>query len=252
LRLSSHPSPEAFKLGKDIPREFLVSLLSLTTLKPVFTTKELAEASLLSPSLVKQSLESLTGERLIERSAAAFQVDPVGRVLIAARAVGLGADVERVSRYLSWQEFEQLIDYVLRVNGYATLKHHRVKAANRRYEIDIVGARSRIVVAIDCKHWQSSWKRSEIKRSATSQLERAKALSTESNLRTLATSLDVELSGRLYVVPVVATLKETAVKVHLGVPIVPAYKFARFLEEMPGYLNHLATLTTDLEEHSPK
>jgi len=56
-------------------------------------------------------------EGLAERDGASFKIDPTGRVLIAAKAVRLGASVDTVSRNLSWQEFEQLIEYALNVKA---------------------------------------------------------------------------------------------------------------------------------------
>ncbi len=246
MRRSKLPSRKAFKTRMDTPRELLTAILRLTSSKGAITAKEIIEESILSRAQVERTLELLAVERLVEREGTAFKVDPAGRVLIAAKAVGLGASVEGVSRHLSWQEFEQLIEYALNINGYATLKHHHLKAADRKCEIDVIGARGQIVVAVDCKHWSCAWKRSEIKKSAERQLERVRALASQRNLRPLATRLGVEPSGRLCIVPVVATLKETAVKVYSGVPIVPVYKFARFLEEVPGYLDHLSTITVDV------
>jgi len=227
------------------PKELFITLLRLTS-KGGFTAKELLEESFLSRTQVERALEQLAEEQLIERKGGTFKIDPAGRVLIAAKAVRIGASVESVSRHLSWQEFEQFIEYALNINGYVTLKHHHLKADNRRYEIDIIGARSRIIVAIDCKHWSSGGKSSAIKKSAESQLERVRTLSTQQNLKAVAVRLGMELSGRLYIVPVVATLMENPAKIYSGVPIVPAYKFARFLEEVPGYLDHLSTITLEL------
>jgi Holliday junction resolvase-like predicted endonuclease len=227
------------------PKELFITLLQLTS-KGDFTAKELLEESFLSRTQVESALEQLAEEQLIKRKGDTFKIDPAGRVLIATKAVRLGVNIESVSRHLSWQEFEQFIEYALNINGYVTLKHHHLKADSRRYEIDIIGARSRIIVAIDCKHWSSGGKSSAIKKSAESQLERVRSLSTQQNLKAVAVRLGMELSGQICIVPVVATLMENPAKICSGVPIVPVYKFARFLEEVPCYLDQLSTITLEL------
>ncbi|MEM3736642.1 MAG: hypothetical protein QXJ75_00925 [Candidatus Bathyarchaeia archaeon] len=251
MSLSSSYSLKNSKAESAKSRELLTAILRLTNSKEFFTIKELSEESLTPQDLAEDALELLVKEKLAVRDGSFFKIEPAYKVLIAVKAVRLGADAEGVSRHISWREFEQFIEYALNFSNYLTTRHHYFKSGRKRYEVDVVGVCGQIVVAVDCKHWSSNWKHGEIKKSALAQLERVRSLSSVEGLNELAAKLRVGLSGWIYVTPVVATFKETAVKVYAGVPIVPVYKFGAFLGELLGYLPYLSTFRVNLSEHFP-
>ncbi len=55
---------------------------------------------------------------------------------------------------LSWQEFEHFAEECLKLAGFEARRNVRIKDEKRSWQIDVVGARSPLVLCIDCKHWK--------------------------------------------------------------------------------------------------
>lgn len=165
------------------------------------------------------------------------------RIKLAVHLVELGADLERVSDLLNWAEFEDISSEALEANGFSVIKHFRFKWSKRRWEIDILGFKNPVVVAVDCKHWHRGWRRSAIMRIVELQIKRTHALAEASAfLREKMNTLNWK---RAVFVPVVLSLFPGPLKFHMNTPIVPVLQIRNFLNEMTAYSNSLTHFTKD-------
>jgi Restriction endonuclease len=76
------------------------------------------------------------------------------RLKASILAVSLGADIVKISQYLSWKDFERFTSEILLNSGFRTVNN--VRFTKPRAEIDIVATRSHLGLSIDCKHWANS------------------------------------------------------------------------------------------------
>ncbi len=77
------------------------------------------------------------------------------RLLLAIYGLRLGLPAKRLSKYLSWSDFEKLSAQILSSHGYLVYTNLRLTKP-KRLEIDVIGidigpGRS---IVIDCKHWK--------------------------------------------------------------------------------------------------
>jgi hypothetical protein len=152
------------------------------------------------------------------------------RIFAALAALQMSCEIEQISKYLTWKDFEKLASEVLRSFGYRTRTN--VRLSNPRIEIDVVGTSADgFTLAVDCKHW----KRSNL--SSISNFSQKQAVRSERLLKH-----DMTLSG---VVPIVLTLHAESVSFVGKVPIVPIHKFRSFIMDVKSFLHdiYLATPT---------
>src|SRR5438309_11068340 len=76
------------------------------------------------------------------------------RFKLAFEAVRNGG-LQQVARALSWQEFEAFAEECLQTVGFDTQKGIMVKDDSRRWQIDVIAKKGRMILAVDCKHWES-------------------------------------------------------------------------------------------------
>jgi hypothetical protein len=143
------------------------------------------------------------------------------RLHIAMVALQMKQDIEQVSRYLSWKDFEKLASELLKSLGYRTRTN--VRLPKPLIEIDVIGTSSDgFAIAVDCKHWKRS-NLTSIKNYSQKQASRAERLVRHD--RTIS-----------QVVPVVLTLHSESVMFIDGVPVVPIHKFRSFIMDVKGFL----------------
>jgi len=159
------------------------------------------------------------------------------RIRAAIRIVELGGDLERVSRLLEWDEFEDVSALAFENNSFSVKKHYRFKSLGKRWEIDILALKNPIVVSVDCKHWQKGWRGSSVAKIASSHIARTQALSEASPL--LREKIGIQRWKEARFVPVILSLTPSDLKFHEEVPIVPILQVRSFLEGMPAYLYSL-------------
>ena len=156
-----------------------------------------------------------------------------------------GAKLEDVVEELSWRDFEEICAEILEVNSYhPVLRGFRFKFGRSRFEIDVVAVREWLVVCVDCKHWSiRPGRTSALKRAADKHYERVKALAS-----CLSSSPPAELKiayQKATLVPVVVTLFDVPSALSPGgVAIVPVFKFNSFAEELAGFYDQVAHITT--------
>jgi Holliday junction resolvase-like predicted endonuclease len=213
-----------------IERNLLISLLKLTENGAV-EQKSVNKDARLPASLTSTLLEKLQNENLVYLKEGSVEVDTESRLKLAVKAVELGADVERISDFLRWQEFEAIAAVALELNGYATKKNVRFKHAGRRWEIDVVGCRKPLVLCIDCKHWHHGMHASTLTKMAAAQAERVAAFADSLP----STTIDLPCSkwSKAKFVPVILSLIPFAPKFCDNVPVVPVLQLQDFVSQLP-------------------
>jgi Holliday junction resolvase-like predicted endonuclease len=223
-----------------IERDLLTSLLKLTKDGPVLI-ESVNQDSRIASDIVRKLLKKLQNEDLLYLNGNTVEADSSKRLRLAVKAASLGADVERISTFLRWQEFEDIAALALERNGYAVAKNLRFTYAGRRWEIDVVGCRKPLVLCLDCKHWQRGVKPSALRKIVEAQAERAHALA------------DILPSPKLKVncvkwneakfIPVIVSLIPSSFKFYDDVPVVPVLQLQDFLIQLPAYVESLKYFT---------
>jgi hypothetical protein len=173
------------------------------------TTREQV-ALVLGPLL---QLEDPTGARLTNSA----------RFKLAFEAVRHGG-LQQVARALTWQEFEAFTEECLQTVGFDTQKGLIVKDDSRRWQIDVIAKKSPMILAIDCKHWESPGYESKLNSAAQHQ-----KLAVQALIRQRAERGEVGRDG-LLVLPMILTLFEPRSRMVDGVVAVSIEQFADFLQ----------------------
>jgi Holliday junction resolvase-like predicted endonuclease len=219
-----------------IERELIISLLKLTREGSV--SHELINKEAKIPSQIGEELrQRLQNDGLVYVKEGLVEADSVQRLKLAVRAVELGADVERVSSALEWQEFENMAAVALERNGYDVQRNLRFKHAGRKWEVDVVGCKKPVVMSIDCKHWRHGMSPSVLKKIAEEQRERTKALAD--SLPNPAVKIKFASWEMVILIPAVLSLTVGRSKLCDGVPVVPVLQLQDFVSQVPVYVNSL-------------
>ena len=139
---------------------------------------------------------------------------PHDRLQTALFAINLGADLEDVSEYLNWKDFESLTGIILEEKDFEVTKN--LILTKPRMEIDVIGKKMDIALLIDCKHWKNMSK-SALDEIVKKQVERVKHFVSIENMSAL---------------PVIVTLHQETIQFVGNVPIVPIMKLSSFLDEL--------------------
>lgn len=219
-----------------IERELIIAVLKLTAEGPV--SHELINKTAKVPSETAHNLlRKLQNDRLVYLNEAIVEADSAQRVKLAVKAIDLGADLERVSSVLQWQEFENIAAAALERNGYIVTRNLRFRHGGRKWEIDVVGCRKPSVLCIDCKHWQHGIHPSALKKVTREQAERTKALAE--SLPNPTVRIECATWAGAKFLPVVLSLVTTRFKFLDDVPIVSVLQLQDFLNKLPAYADSL-------------
>jgi hypothetical protein len=224
-----------------IEREIVISILKLTKEGPV--SHELVKKDAKTPAdIVDKLLETLQNDGLAYCRLGMINVDSLQRVKLALRAIQIGADLERVSSLLSWQEFEKIAAIGFEQNNYQVIRNMRFKQDDRKWEIDIVGYKKPIVVCGDCKHWHHGMHPSTLKRIVHEQTMRTNALFNA--LPKLSGKITFAEWENPKFVPAVLSLVAAGSKFYDKVPVVPVLQLQDFLSQLPAYIDSLAVCSS--------
>ena len=222
-----------------IEGNLIITILKLTRDGPI--SHELINKDAKIPSQVAQKLlRKLQKDGLIYLQKDVVEADSLQRLKLTVKAVNLGADLEHVSGFLHWQEFENMAAVALTRNNYIVEKNLRFKHAGRRWEIDIVGCKKPIALCMDCKHWHHGMYPSTLKKIVEEQLERMSALAE--SLPSLAGKIECGSWNKVKLVPAVLSLIAGRFKFYDNVPIVPVLQLQDFLNQLPAYADSLKLL----------
>ena len=154
------------------------------------------------------------------------------RFKLAFEAVRHGA-LQQVARALSWQEFEAFTEECLQTVGFDTQKGTIVKDESRRWQIDVIAKKSRMILAIDCKHWESPGYESKLSHAAEHQKLAVQALIRQMTARG-------ELGReRILALPIILTLFEPRSRMVDGVVVLSVEQLADFLEGVSPFSSEL-------------
>ena len=189
----------------------------------------------------KNLLRKMQNENLVYLKGDCVEVNSANRLKLAVKAITLGADIERISDLLGWQEFEEIASLALKNNGYTVKKNTYFTHESHRWEIDVVGCSKPLVVCIDCKHWKRAITSSALKKMADAQIKRTGAFANSlpnPKLRLDCTSWEIAKF-----IPVVLSLVPCAYKFYYQVPIVPILQLQDFLTQLPAYTPELKVIS---------
>jgi hypothetical protein len=225
-----------------VERNLLISLLKLTKNGAVGLEllKNDAKIPLSTTSFLLQKLQK---ENLIKVNGCVAIIDTDNRIKLAVKAVDLGADLEQISHFLGWQEFEAMAAMALELNGYVTQRNARFKHEEKRWEIDVVGCRKPLVLCVDCKHWHHSMVPSTLSKMAQTQSQRADALSK--SLPTKNLKLPCAEWSRAKFVPIILSLVPFNPKYSNGIPVVPVLQLQDFVSQLPLNVESLLNFTRE-------
>jgi Holliday junction resolvase-like predicted endonuclease len=230
------------EIAMAIECNLLISLLKLTKNGSVLI-KDVNKDSRIASDVVRKLLEKLQNEGLVYLKDDFVETDGTNRLRLAVKAASLGADIENVSAFLSWQEFEAMAALALERNGYTVAKNVRFKSAERRWEIDVVGCMKPLVLCVDCKHWKRRLKPSALSRIVEAQEERARALADM--LPSVKLKLKCVKWESAKFVPVILSLIPSGSKFYDDVPVVSVLQLQDFLIQLPAYAASLKYFAKD-------
>lgn len=220
-------------------KNLLISLLKLT--KTGAASQESVKLDAKLPTSVSSILlKKLQNESLVYLRNDFVEATDESRLKLAVKAVQLGADVERVSDFLHWQEFESMASWALESNGYVTAKNVRFTHVKKRWEIDVVGCKKPLVVCVDCKQWHRGLNPSSLKRIVEAQCTRVTAFAESLPIK----SKDFSCSKweNAVFVPVILSLIPFRARFYDEVPVVPVLQLQDFLQQLPLNLDTVKTI----------
>jgi Holliday junction resolvase len=171
-----------------------------------------------------------------------------GSVSLSLRLrIMLALDIARAGRLedaagvLTWQEFEQLTEECLKEAGFQAERNVRVKGEGRAWQIDVVGYRGELALAIDCKHWNTPGYLSRFKQAADHQRHAACHL-----LATLKAKRD-ETRGGWQALAVILTLREPPARLAENTALVSIEMLPGFLSAVTPYDDSLPFISSPVE-----
>ncbi len=192
---------------------------------------------------LSQSAERLLREVRARESDSMGALDTQTRVRLAQEAVELGVDIESIVNALTWKDFEGLVATVLRENGFRCVENFRRRSDSSGMEIDVIGVRGRRILTVDAKMWgMRRNKASALAMAAKRQAERT--LQLMKMLPRLAVQLNMS-PGPYTAIPVIVTWLVEDMELIEGVPIVPIFRFNRFVDELESYIDLLVSYSAE-------
>jgi hypothetical protein len=219
-----------------VESNLIISLLKLTK-EGTVSIDDIKKDIRIPTITMKNLLSKLQSDEFIYLKQDNVEINSTMRLKLAVKAGSLGADLERISNLLCWQEFEEIAAYALTNFGYAVKNNVRFKHSARKWEIDVVGCKKPLVICVDCKHWQHAIAPSTLKRIVDSQIERTKALAN--SLPTISLHLECTKWTNAKFIPVVLSLMPCSFKFFNEVPVIPILQLQNFLDQIPMYIESL-------------
>jgi Holliday junction resolvase-like predicted endonuclease len=219
-----------------IERDLIISILKSTVNGSVSRERINKDAKIASDIALKL-LRRLQNDGMVYLRGNIVEADGSCRLKLAVKAVALGADVERISGFLRWQEFEDIAAIALERNGYIVAKNVHFKHAGRKWEIDIIGCKKPLVICVDCKHWHHGMSPSALRKIAEAQVERTRALAE--SLPNISLEIECAKWNKAKLVPAILMLMPGSFKFYDKVPMVPVLQLQDFLNQLPAYIESL-------------
>lgn len=225
----------------NIEAKMIISLLKLTREGPI--SHELIKKDANIPlDILQKLLRRLQNNELVYVRGRTVEASDLQRLKLAILALQSGADLEQVSGFLRWKEFEDMAAIAFERNGYRVEKNLRFRHGGRRFEIDIVGCKKPLAICVDCKHWHHGLNQSTLKRIVEEQVERTSALAE--SLPNPAVKIECLSGTNVRLVPAVLSLIVGRFKFYDNVPIIPILQLQDFISQLPAYVDSLKCFQT--------
>lgn len=219
-----------------IKTNVLISILKKSEKGPV-ELNSVARGARVPVQVANNILKELREWGLIECENEQIELSSNQRVKLAIHAINQGTDVERVCKILEWKEFENFSATAFEKNSFVVKRNFRFKAAQRKWEIDVVAYSEPIIVCVDCKRWRHGWSHSAIKRVADAQAQRTEVLAN--SLHFLQQKIELNNWKQATLLPIILSLFPGRVKIYNKVPVVPILQLQNFLDEFQGHIQGL-------------
>jgi len=208
----------------DDPRLTLIAkgFLKATRDKDCFALEEISEYTRIPLEDISSLLESLYEavglDSLSDLGSSRFKIF----IFLAKHSLSL----EDAASLLRWREFESFTSMILSNLGFYTISNYRFKSLGRRWEIDVLGFRNPIVVAIDCKHMRRGYQ------SILSRVVDRHRARVEAFAPTIRYSFHEIVGGwkNIRIIPIIVTLKRSLYTIVDGLPVVHISALADFLD----------------------
>lgn len=195
---------------------------------------------------ISAEIEQLTKENLVQvGKEGVVETTPRQRLKMSFDIIKSGGDVEKVCRYLTWQEFEDASAQILDESGYRVLHRYRFRSEGRRWEIDLLAFKKPMILCFDCKHWRGGGKRSALMKAIEAQAKRVEAFAQSAKVNRI--KLGLSDWNKATLLPVMIVLLDLPL-IHGGVPSVPVFRLGDFLYELPAALDSLSSVRLSLNE----
>jgi len=213
-----------------------------------YATKDIiAKAVNIPTQITSNILKELNQNELIEYDNEHIEQSSNQRVKLAIHAINRGTDIERICNVLEWKEFENFSATAFERNNFAVKRNFRFKAAQRRWEIDILAYCEPNIVCVDCKRWRRGWGNSAINKVADAQTQRVKVLA--SGIQFLQRKLKLNNWERAIFFPVILSLFPGPMKIYNKVPVVPILQLQNFIDEFQGHVSELVHFQSTIGTH---
>ncbi|PVX26127.1 MAG: hypothetical protein CW691_02385 [Candidatus Bathyarchaeum sp.] len=228
--------------------DILIAILKYTNSGPVATETVAQEASV-PVQVANNVLRGLREVGVIECENELIELSSNQRVKLAIHAINQGTDIERVCKVLEWKEFENFTATAFEKNNFAVKRNFRFKAAQRRWEIDVIAYSEPIIVCVDCKRWRRGWGNSAITRVADAQAQRTQVLAN--SLHFLQQKIGLSNWKQATLFPAILSLFPGPVKFYNKVPVVPILQLQNFVDEFQGHIKDLMHFQANLGPKLP-
>lgn len=208
---------------------------AIPAISPKITLEGFQAKSGFIKTTAKSVLEYLVKSGIGQICKEGFSFSKVDRMKVAMLALQSGNDIETVSKYLTWQDFEALASDLLNLAGYASERDLRFSKPSRM-QIDVLGVNynSQLAIVADCKHWKRN-DLSSLSSCAKRQADRASKL--------LAHRRKIS-----YAIPIVLTLHAIKIRFVDGIPLVPIFEFNSFVKELPLHLSEIKVISRQTDK----
>lgn len=217
-----------------------------------------------SSRVMLEALRQTTNKTMVElgeiASAAKVAVSTAGRVLSRVESLPLGKQLsftpnvrlhlaieiarggrlKDAAKVLSWQEFEKFTEECLKEAGFEARRNVRVTGEGRAWQIDVVGLRGELALAIDCKHWNTPGYVSRFKQAANHQRHATSHLLTAMKVESAEGVIGSQALA------VILTLREPPAQVTERALLVSVERLPSFLSGVTPYDENLPFISSSV------
>lgn len=230
-------APREYFLRNNETGKLILKLLENTCNDEKTSVRDLAIKARFSTQMANSIINKLSMQGLLLSKNETIIVNRVNRLQLAVEAVNNGMDWERICRTLGFREFEDITAEAFRANDFKVHSRFVFRHARRRFEIDVVGQRGRIMICADCKHWSRGMSSGKLIQAVKKQVERTQTLVKETQI--CKNRFNITDESEILFIPIIITLGNPKNRIIRKVPIVPILALRSFLSEFDLHLKSL-------------